>query len=262
MDMAYALILAHRQWGDQQYLEDARAIIASIKELNFHLNNPDHPNESIAQYRTNLGDWHGRWGSNTLASRTTSRTSDWMPGHFRAFHAATGDNFWLSAADEVYSLLRQVSHTGTGLMPDFIIDVPARVVASAAEAVVAGEHNWYNYAFNACRVPWRLALDFVHNGNADARTQINTISNWLRGATNANPGEIAQGYNVDGTVVTSGFAMAFTAPFAAGMLGDTRNQTFLNATYSALASRQGSSFYNDALRLLSLLLVTGNWWAP
>jgi len=252
MDMAFALLLAYAQWGDPQYMTDAIAIINSIKDLNFH----------PGLYRTNLGDWHGRFEAITLAQRTTSRSSDWMPGHFRAFYRATDDPFWLTAADEVYSLLHQVSHRITGLMADFVIGErnDARTVANSAEALVAGEHNWDNYAFNACRVPWRLALDYVHYATPEAREQISRISTWLRGATGGNPALIGSGYLLNGTRYSDYSAMAFAAPFASGMLADAANQQFLNATYNNIVARGQSSFYNESLRLMNLLLITGNWW--
>ena len=257
MDMAYALLLAYRLWGDPQYKSDAVDIIGSIKSLNFH-RSPGN------QHRTNLGDWHGRWGQATLSDRTTSRPSDWMPGHFRAFYRATGDNFWWAAADEVYTLLSQVSDGNTGLMPDFVIDNPARVVAGTHEAAVAGEHNYYNYSYNSCRVPWRLALDWAHNGTPAAQTQINRISAWLRGATNGDPEDIRSIYRLDGNPVDPDrrASIAFVGPFTAGMIGDVANQQFLNRTYDHLIERDTRGFYNNSLRLLSLFLITGNWRAP
>ena len=252
MDMAFALLLAYAQWDDPQYLTDALAIINSIKDLNFH----------PGLYRTNLGDWHGRFEAITLAQRTTSRSSDWMPGHFRAFYRATNDSFWETAANEVYALLSQVSNHETGLMADFVIGERnnARTVANSAEALVAGEHNWNNYAFNACRVPWRLALDYVHYATSEARDQISRISTWLRGATGGNPAQIGSGYLLNGTRYSDYSAMAFAAPFASGMLADAANQQFLNATYNNIVARGPSSFYNESLRLMNMLLITGNWW--
>ena len=253
-DNAYALLLAYKQWGDEQYLQDAKRIISALKISSMHPN----------IHRTNLGDWHT--GTGILL---TSRSSDWKPGHFRAFAKATDDEYWNIAADTVYDrLLAQVQNTRTGLVPDFVTGIPARAVANAAEALVSGEHNWNNYSFNACRVPWRLALDYVHHGTPAAKRQIDRISNWLRSenGANANPYEIASGYTLQGEVI-EGFewsSMAFVAPFASGMLANENNQAFLDDTYDFMRefTSVNDDEYRDALRLLNMLLITGNWWAP
>jgi len=254
LDNAYALLLAHAKWGGS-YLNEAREVIRAIWESSML--------QSI--HRTALGDWHARWSSNV----TTSRTSDWRPAHFRAFAKATGDNHWNIAADTVYRLLSSssVSNPNTGLVPDFITGVPARVVANPDEALVWGEHNHANYAMNACRVPWQLALDYAHHGTPEAKTQIDKISAWLRGKTNSNPRNIRSGYFLDGRVL-SGFdweSLMFTAPFASGMIANHDNQQFLNSTYDRILQLQSGGStpeYGDAIRILNLLLITENWEAP
>ena len=270
LDNAYALLLAHARWGsnntaghERNYIEQARSIIAGLKAANMH----------TAIHRTKLGDWHGRWDTSSEAQRTTSRTSDWRPAHFRAFARATGDNFWNIAADEVYNLLRNVANPTTGLMPDFVIGNPARVViASTAnphpEALVSGEHNHHNFAANACRVPWFLAMDFAHYGTVAARDQMNRISNFLRTRSQGNPTRIyaGSGFRLDGNPITNTdwTSVFFMAPFAAGMIGDSANQAFLNATYLNIRnnSMQYETEYGAAIRLLTMLLITGNWAAP
>ena len=247
LDMAYALLLAHTRWGDQLYLDDARRIIAGIKESNMHLQT----------HRTNLGDWSaGRDGLCT-------RPSDWMPGHFRAFYKATDDNFWLRAADTVYALLGQLSahNSGTGLVPDFAVGRP---IAPDPRGCGADENNQFiNYSFNACRVPWRLATDWIHHEIPAAKAQIDRISTWLRGATGSNPENIRDGYQLNGTAIGGNWraGMPFIAPFAAGMTADPANQQFLNATWNVMRNDRTGS-YGAAIQLLCMFLISGNWQAP
>jgi hypothetical protein len=248
-----------------------------------------------ASHRTKLGDWQG-WGPNPEANTTTSRSSDWRPSHFRAFAVEDDASFWLAAADTVYSLLAQASNSETGLMPDFIIGVnPARPVSnenrfgnpdnpwpSHFEALVSGEHNWGNYAMNAARTPWFLALDYAHHGTIAARDQLNQIITWLEGETGGNPNNIRSGYTLDGRVITTDisttcqpdappssncsgydrFSTILAAPFASAMAA-SGNQSFLNSTYNTIKGTGASNNeYAMAIQLLNMILITGNWWAP
>jgi len=245
LDNAYALLLAHKRWGEQSYLDDARTLIAAIKRSEMH--------QDI--YRTKLGDWHNRWGSNN----TASRSSDWMPGHFRAFAQATGDNFWNQAANQVYTLFGQGSNSNTGLISCFVDGSP---IVPDPSGGGTHEDNAEHYYYNACRDPWRLATDYAHHGTPAAKTQIDKISSWLKVATNETPGNIKSGYQLDGTVIGGSGQACFVAPFAAGMMADTKNQDFLNSTYKYMLNLGSSNVYNDAIRLLCMLLINGYWKAP
>ena len=250
MDMAYALLLAHKRWGGD-YKTQAIRIINAIKEDNFHPN----------IYRTKLGDWHNRWGNNP---NNSTRSSDWMPAHFRAFHRATNDDFWLRAIDTVYSLLDQIADPRTGLVPCFLRGAGAALIPDSTCGGAFGEpDNCVNYSANACRVPWRIGADWIHNKEPRARDYINKLSNWLRTATGGSPNSIRDGYQLDGTPIrpTSRAGMHFVAPFAVGMVANRANQSFLNATWSLMATGRGNS-YGMAIQLLSMLLITEIWEAP
>lgn len=244
-DNAYALLLAYDQWGNEAYLNEAKTIITAIKQSEM----------STRTYRTQLGDWD--------TDTYTSRSSDWMTGHMRAFATATNDNFWLQAADTVYSLVDQVSNDQTGLVPDFIKDSPA--IPDWDGGGTAGEHSQAHYSYNACRFPWRIATDYAHYGTADAKQTVDKISTWLRSKTNNNPVDINPGYELNGKALSAGdyFPLAFAGPFAAGMTTNSDNQSYLNSLWTEIANNTKSEgAYNDALRLLSMLLISGNWWAP
>lgn len=110
-DVAYSMILADKQWGSGgavNYIEEAKRMITNgIKQSDM----------GNSTFRTLLGDWD--------TDQNSTRSSDWMAGHMRAFGQVTGDAFWDSAADTVYSLINYITVNyapNTGLMPDFIID--------------------------------------------------------------------------------------------------------------------------------------------
>ena len=266
LDMAYALLLADTQWGSnttpghaQNYLEQAQRIIEALRVSNMHQ----------AIFRTNLGDWHPTSSGSQEARTTTSRTSDWRPAHFRAFQRATGQQFWTDAANMVYTMLArtQVSNSTTGLMPDFIIGNPARVVANAEESLVAGEHNQWNYSMNACRMPWQLAIDYAHYGTVAAKEQLtkitNTVNQLTGGTRNANSINAGSALTLAGARVSGQqwTIQSWMAPFASGMAvaGD---QTFLNNAFTHMIENTPPQVYDLAIQLLNMILLSGNHWAP
>ena len=244
MDIAYALLLAHVQWGSAEtvdYLGKARTLIGKgLKAANL---GPGH--------RTLLGDWDKN-GLNT-------RSSDWMTGHFQAFHQATGDAAWLRARETAYGLIADLTRSHaplTGLMPDFVVGDPPRPAPSDfLERPQDGAYSW-----NACRVPLRLAADFAHTGSDPARASLLKTSRWLREATGGDPEAIQAGYALDGTPLSAKASSAFTAPFLAGCMADPEAGEFLASGWKLLGRPGG--YYPDALTLLSMLLLSGNWWAP
>lgn len=247
MDIAYALLLAHCQWGsegDIHYLREARRLITEgIRKSEM----------GQASHRTLLGDWD-RNGWNT-------RSSDWMAGHMRAFRQATGDACWDEARKTVYDLIGKIGQThspNTGLMPDFVVgDPPKPAPPRFLEKETDGEYSW-----NACRLPLRLAVDFAHTGAPESKAALSRIATWVAGATGGDPGAIKAGYRLDGTPLEAGSDMAFTAPLIASAIADASNQAFLDRGWAYLSSTRQNAYYGDSIALLTLLLLSGNWWAP
>jgi len=250
MDIAYALLLAHTQWGSDgkvPYLAQARRIITEgIRVSNLAVDG-----------RTLLGDWD--------KDAHNSRPSDWMPGHFQAFYDATGDAVWLKAKRRCLELMQGVVKThapDTGLVPDFIIgDPPQPARANFLERSTDGAFSW-----NACRIPLRLAADFAHYGTPESQAILLGMTRWLRGITQGNPMAIHHGYHLNGDKVEfevkslERARMTFMAPMLAGSMVDGEAQEFLTRGWSLLG--RPAYYYADCLDMLSLLLISGNWWAP
>ena len=249
MDCAYALLLAYYQWGDQAYMDDAKTVIAALRKSCVH----------ASTMRIALGDWDSK------TSSTATRSSDWMMGHFRAFYEVTGDESWLQVLEASYKALSEASNATTGLVSCFVTGVPAK-----PDPISGGtyEDDAEHYSYNACRVPWRLATEYLHYGEPRAKAQIDKITNWLNGKTGGNASNMKAGYKLDGTVLSNGNYedLCFTAPFTAGMIANSANQAFLNDAYnrtvSATSINPPGNAYEAALQLLSMLVISGNWWPP
>ncbi|HEU5101624.1 MAG TPA: glycosyl hydrolase family 8, partial [Roseiflexaceae bacterium] len=253
MDIAYALLLADRQWGSGgpiDYQGEALKVIAALKSEAL---NP--------RTRTILlGDWVSP--TNTKYGRAT-RSSDFMVEHLRAYAAASGDATWTSVADQAYTIIAGIQHEHsptTGLLPDFIEGVD-NAPRPASPGFLEGEKDG-QYNYNACRAPWRIAADYLLAGDSRALAALRPINAWLRGATGGDPGKVVGGYKLDGTALVSYYEPAFAAPFAVGMMVEPENQDWLNAAWDRLADGSSDGYYSDSLRMQALIVMSGNWWSP
>src|SRR5215813_14810655 len=246
MDIAYALLLAHSQWGSNgkiNYLEEARKIITKgIKKSAM----------SEQSKRPLLGD--------DSPDQYATRASDWMTDHFKAFRRATGDNFWREVTNTVYELINQITinhASNTGLMPDFVVGrSPQPAHPNFLEAKTDGDYSW-----NACRYPWRLATDFAHHGAPEARAAANKVANWIKSSAGGDPRNIKAGYKLDGKPLANYSDPAFTSPLIAACMVDSSHQAFMNSGWEVIKNWK-DGYYGDTINLLCMLLISGNWWAP
>lgn len=243
LDMAYALLLAHDQWGSDgaiNYLAEATKMIAAIKA---------HCMDSQSK-RVMLGSWdHNQW---------STRSSDWMSGHLRAFCTVTNNIFWSRAADTVYGVLAGVRNSATGLVPDFVV---GQNPVPADPDFLEGSHDGHYYN-NACRVPWRIAMDFAHYQKADAKEAVTGILDWLVIKTKGNPDNISNGYTLSGTSInTSDPWGSYLGPFIAACVVDKQYQDYLNRGWKEMKTYHSyGKYYSNTLTLLCMLFISGNWW--
>ncbi|MFM8412996.1 MAG: glycosyl hydrolase family 8, partial [Alphaproteobacteria bacterium] len=257
LDIAFALLLADRQWGScgaVDYAEAANTIIAAIRAGDLD------PSGRIVK----LGDWVANDGS---AYADATRSSDFMPDHARAFAQATSDPSWAALVErtwEIVGALQAGSSPSTGLLPDFVtgaLSTPAPAPAGFLEGPNDGA-----WGYNACRDPWRLATDWLVNGETRARTAVNKVETWIRAATGGDPTKIRSGYRLDGTPSAGSdyVSMAFVAPIGAGATVDAAHQGWLNDVWDLVVATPlaDGGYYENTLKLLSMIVMSGNWWSP
>jgi endo-1,4-beta-D-glucanase Y len=274
LDIAFGLVAADRQWGSAgtiNYLAEAKKVIAAIKahEIN--------PTTSILM----LGDWAdikapyyaGRYtdGVGPYGTQPHSafyfgtRPSDFMLDHLRAFGRATGDAAWMTIVDAHHTLIKKMQDqyaSATGLLPDFIEQTnttPKPVGENYLEAVSDGR-----VGYNSCRVPWHLATDYIVSGDARAKAEVDRINRWVKGATNSNPANIKDGYALSGTATGTAKNLAFEAPLGVAAIVDVTNQAWLDALWTDMVTRTTGTtdYYGDSIKMLSILIISGNWWQP
>ncbi|MFD1906196.1 glycosyl hydrolase family 8 [Paenibacillus rhizoplanae] len=205
MDIAYSLLLAHKQWGSSgtvNYLQAATNIINAI--MNNDINQ--------SQWTIRLGDW-----ANSGSYNTATRPSDFMVNHFKAFQAATGDARWQNVTNKTYTLINSL-YTGysstTGLLPDFVVYSNNTYKPAAANFLESQRDGDYNY--NSCRVPWRITTDYLLTGDNRALSQLTQLNSWIKTKTGGTPGNIKDGYKLDGTTFGSYNSGAFLRPLRCG----------------------------------------------
>ncbi len=257
-DMAYGLLLAHTQWGSGgaiDYSAAAQQLLAGI------LASTIGPNSHLPL----LGDWVDATGGSKF-NEWSPRTSDFMPGHFRAFRRFTGDSVWdqvVAACQRYIGELQRDYSPGTGLLPDFAQSSGAGGTARPVSLPFLESDTDDDYNYNAGRDPWRIGTDALLSGDGTSTSETRKIAQWIAASTGGNPQSIRSGYHLDGTPLPDSnyFSTFFAAPFGVAAMTDSNLQSWLNAVYDAvIASDQ--DYYEDSVALLCALVLTGNFWDP
>jgi len=230
-DMAIALIVADKKWGG--YAPSAKALIGNIMR---------HEVEA-ATYVLKPGDG---WGGSNVTN-----PSYFAPAYYKVFATYTGDATWNLVVDRGYETLAnanaQADGHPTGLLPDW---------STATGQPIPG--MGYDYRYDATRSPWRLAKDAGWFCDARASAQLSAFNVFFRHIGVPN---IVDGYRLDGTPVGSNHVSAFIAPVTAGAIVST-DIVYRTALWEEAIRVVDHSYYNDSLRLLSLLFSGGEMPNP
>lgn len=254
MDIAYSLLLADKQWGSTgtiNYLAEARATIADI--MRYEIN-------------------HKTWSvilSNGIESESKdyfdTRTSDFMPVNFKAFKLATGDTRWDKVIDSMYKLFLNMQATyspDAGLVPDFIVHINKKPKPAPPNYLESRYDGQYNY--NACRVPWRIGLDYLMTGDKRSHIFVQKINRWIRETTSNDTYNLSAGYTLGGNDISHRYfeALSFITPFAVAAEADAKNQQWLNKlwNYTTGFKLKDFDYYDNTIKLLDMIVVSGNYW--
>ena len=196
-----------------------------------------------------------------------TRSSDFMPAHFKAFAKVTKDNFWNRVVDKNYALfkfLQDEYSPDAGLVPDFIEHIKRKPGAARPHYLESKYDGAYNY--NACRVPWRIATDFITTGDKRSKEFIERINKWIRETSQNIPDNISAGYTLQGDDIKNRYfeAMSFIASFAVAAMTDANNQQWLNKLWDYILSFNTDQFdyYDNTIKMIGMIILSGNYWAP
>jgi endo-1,4-beta-D-glucanase Y len=254
MDIAYSLLLANKQWGSKgniNYQQQAKAMIAAIM-----------------QHEINHKTWSVLLSDAVEAESKDffdTRSSDFMPAHFKAFKLATNDDRWDKVIDanyQLFSTMQKNYSPDAGLVPDFIVNVNKKPKPAQPHFLESAYDGYYNY--NACRVPWRIATDYLLTGDKRSKAIAGKINRWIRETTGNNTYNLSAGYTLAGNDIRGRYfeALSFIAPFAVSAMVDKKNQLWLNHVWDYLTAFKikDYDYYDNSIKLLDMIIVSGNYW--
>jgi len=288
MDIAYSLLLADAQWGRRSNIPYRQEALNMIDAIRHQEMNP----ETYIVMESN--GWTKR-----SKDYFDMRSSDFMPDHLRAFRKASGDAFWDTAVDNNYRVFRYLQDTYSpqaGLVPDFIRQI--HITAEESFTPLPGGHGAYTpvggdmpettsvdnitatpaqphylesqydglYNFNACRVPWRVAADYLLSGDPQAAAFLAKLNPWIKSTTKGNPDNISAGYNLSGEDLPHRYfeALCFICPFAVAATASPDNQLWLNKLWDYIVhfQRKDFDYYDNSIKMINMIILSGNYWAP
>lgn len=253
MDIAYAFLLADTLWGSDgtfDYRTLARNVIDDIME--YEVNH--------TTWTLNLGDW-ACWEETDSQYYGATRSSDFIMQYMPVFAEAAKDDRWMQVYDSTYAIIDHATKTyGTGLLPDFFIPdndggfQPAP--AEFLEDVTDGQ-----YAYNSCRIPWRIGMDVLCNQNETAARTIAALNQFVVEQTGGDPDQIMAGYTLDGTATADYSDLCFIAPFLiAAKCGD--DAQWESALREYILNYGEDVYYGDTIKMLCLIADAGAWLVP
>jgi endo-1,4-beta-D-glucanase Y len=250
-DMAFALIMADRQWGG--YMNDA------LFQVNAVWNNEIHESKLVKN-----GDGWGDWNNLNI--------SYFAPAYYRLFKQidTNADHKWDDVIKTVYDTIAASLKPENGNMTNGLVPAWCTSTGSAVSAA-PGSSQPFHYQYDSCRTPFRIGLDWCWFGEMRARDYVAKTSSFFAGLGAAN---IVDGYELNGnkrvqfspangTPTLAQQSAAFIGPAAVGAMSNgPMYQQFLNDAYARLATRQmlvGGAYYDHSWNVMSLLMLTGNF---
>ncbi len=251
LDIALSLLMAHKQWGSDgeiNYLEEGIKYVNNIMK---HAVN--YPNYSVA--RGMLTDPVKHYNSYTM-------TSYQMPGHARLFREISEDADW----DKVLEEFNRIYDYFNKLNPESAL-TPYVFMINDYKPV---EGKGYTYSYDSCRVPWRLATDYVWYGKDEAGIMydmLNTNATWFAKYMKSigwNFDNVAASFNLDGSPAANySSPRTIATMISLSAMVDESHRELLDKAYNYMSNLDmmhdhPGDYFQDTLLMMSMLLITGN----
>jgi endo-1,4-beta-D-glucanase Y len=232
-NVAMALLFAHKQWGSAgplDYGAAGRELLARIMSYEVWTANQDYVVKPGAG-----------WGGKDIVN-----PAYFAPAYYRIWR--NYDWRWLKVANRAYKLYEVFyKRYQTGLYPDWCVPEGST------------SYLGYNFTYDACRVPLNIALDYLWHGAGNK--YLYRLNSWIAGQTGGRPDLIVDGYKLDGTPLGKHNSAAFVGPLAVAAMISPKYHVWLDALYQQLVQTETNGnwgYYPDTLRLVSLLVLSGN----
>jgi len=154
IDAAMALIQAACKWGGN-YETDARGVISALRNSAI--------DTSCGSTVLKPGEGFGGCGR--------TNPSYYAPGYFKIFQQMTGDSAWGNLVNDGYTMLAAQQSRNNGMVTDWC-DASGNAMGG-----LNGEE--VRYGPDASRTPWRVAIDYMWNGDERAVTFLNNVAGYV-----------------------------------------------------------------------------------
>jgi endo-1,4-beta-D-glucanase Y len=222
LDTAMALVQAAARWPSGGYLPKAQALAGKI-----------------AQFETDMcsgrrvlkpGD---AFGGCTNTDDKRINPSYFAPGYYKVFAHYFTDQaaVWTALADGSYQLYALYQARMDNLVPDW----------SGPD----GSDNGSGYSYDACRTPWRVAVDYAWTGDTRAKTFMQNISGWVDAH-----GGLPMAAQAQNSAFVGSFALA-------GGYDQGKFDGYMSAWLGA--KLDDTPYYQGTLRVLYLLVAAGKF---
>ena len=256
-DMAFALLMADKQWGGKgklgkNYLDFAKSQMSAVWN-----------NEIYNFVYVRAGPW---------ANDSNLNLSYFAPAYYKVFATIdqTPTSNWTKVTDTMYNVLNASlnasnGNTNNGLVPAWC-DSAGKPNGQAYGST--GGASPTNYQYDSCRTPFRIALDYCWNADTRAQTYLAKTSSFFSGIGATN---IVDGYALNGTPQPQEQSKAgnekiqsasFVGPAGVGAMSSSAYQSFVNDAYGVLVTGKalvGGTYYDDSWMAMSLLMMSANF---
>jgi endo-1,4-beta-D-glucanase Y len=187
-DIAWALVMADKQWGgqgslDKPYIDIAKGQIDKIWQF-----------EVLDGKLIKPGDTWGDWDR--------INPSYFAPAYYRVFARVSGNTGWQDVVTTSYDTLENAlnasnGNTQNGLVPAWCNSMGApNPNAFEDPSLPSAPVAPTNYQYDSCRTPFRIGLDFCLFGETRALDYVSKTSAFFN---SVGASKIADGYDLNGT---------------------------------------------------------------
>ncbi len=257
-DMAYALIMADKQWGgkgslSKTYLDFAKSQMSAVWN-----------NEIYNFIYLRAGPW---------ADDSNLNLSYFAPSYYKVFATIdqTPTSNWTKVIDTMYTVLSASLNASNGNASNGLVPAwcDSKGNPNGQAYGSTGGPSPTNYQYDSCRTPFRVGLDWCLSGDTRAQAYVAKTSSFFSG-TVGGATKIVDGYDLNGSphaqYQTGTNAQiqsaAFVGPAGVGAMSNASYQNFVNDAYSVLITGKaliGGTYYDDSWMVMSLLMMTGNF---
>lgn len=262
MDISYGLLIADKLWRKLDKIDYKYEAVKRIQALMDSCVDKD-------DYSLTLGDWVTGLPKSTF--KGVARSSDFMIYSLRSFAKADTKNSkkWnlvIARIQKIINNQMKRESKDNGLIPDFFIKEKGVFIAPNTK-ILESIHDG-DYYFNSARIPWRYSMDSILNKKISISKQLSTLNKWIIKTTNTNPKNIVSGYYLrngpPGQPFGTSNDLSFVAPFLVLSLLQKDNPNWTTNLWHHILSvpLESSTFFGNTLKLIAMIVATGNWISP